>query len=136
MISELIPQSGIISRIRVNLGHIPFTGIRSVHQLQYPGRATLNRKMNVFADIFIFRHRVQHIICNIFGCEVENRTLNRGLINATFSSSLAKVTTVSSRPSVAARIIRIYPVIAIYILSQKCYFPITLFKKIRTFFND
>ena len=65
-IAELIPQPGMISRMRVNFGQVPFACIGAVHQLQNACRSTLNGQMNILADVFILCNGMQHFIRNIF----------------------------------------------------------------------
>ena len=97
----------------VHFSYVPFSGISAVHQLQNPGASTLYRQMNIFADIFVFRHGKQHFIGNIFWMR-SMKTYPKQRVRSVqlFRASLAKVT-VTYHP-----LCSVYPIITVYILSQ------------------
>ena len=50
-----------------NAVEVPLAGVSAVHALQHVAVSALNRQVDVFADVLVTRHGVEHVVRHVFG---------------------------------------------------------------------
>src|SRR6218665_1847043 len=84
--------------------------------------------MDIAADVLIFRHRMQHFICNIFGMRSGKAHAEQGRDQRNSLQQFAE--------GYGFFGCFVNVIITVYVLSEKRYFPVSIFKKLTAFINN